>query len=67
MFGSEFITMRICVDMIESMRYKLRMFGIPIEGAANVFCDNNSVVTSPLKKNTMQLRIIGYKKLSLQE
>jgi 23S rRNA G2445 N2-methylase RlmL len=32
------------------------MFGIPIERAANVFCDNNSVVinatipTSPLKK-----------------
>jgi len=48
--------MRILVDMIESLRYKLRMFGIPIDGAANVFCDNNSVVinasipTSTLKK-----------------
>jgi hypothetical protein len=42
--------------MIESLRYKLCMFGIPIDGAANVFCDNNSVVinasipTSTLKK-----------------
>ena len=48
--------MRICVDMIEALRYKLRMFGIPVDGPANVFCDNNSVVinatipTSPLKK-----------------
>jgi hypothetical protein len=55
-FGSEFIAMRILVDMLESLRYKLRMFGIPIDGAANVFCDNNSVVinamipTSTLKK-----------------
>jgi hypothetical protein len=55
-FGSEFIAMRICVDMIKALRYKLRIFGIPIEGPANVFCDNNSVVinatipTSLLKK-----------------
>jgi hypothetical protein len=55
-FGSEFITMRICVEMLEALRYKLRMLGIPIDGPANVFCDNNSVVmnatvlTSPLKK-----------------
>jgi len=55
-FGSEFIAMRILVDMLESLRYKLRMLGIPIDGAANVFCDNNSVVinlivpTSTLKK-----------------
>jgi hypothetical protein len=26
-FGSEFIAMRICVDMIKAIRYKLRMFG----------------------------------------
>lgn len=32
--------------MIEAMRYKLRVFGIPIDGPANVFCDNTSVVTN---------------------
>ena len=48
--------MGICVEMLEALRYKLRMLGIPIDGPANVFCDNNSVVmnatipTSPLKK-----------------
>ncbi len=45
-FGSEFVAMRIAVDMIKALRYKLRMFGIPIEGPANVFCDNKSVVTN---------------------
>jgi len=38
--------MRIAVKSIESLRFKLRMFGIPLEGAANIFCDNQSVVTS---------------------
>jgi hypothetical protein len=45
-FGSEFVTLRIAVELIESIRYKLRMFGIPIQGAANVYCDNASVVVN---------------------
>lgn len=48
-FGSEFIAMRIAVEMIESLRYKIRMFGIPLEGPANLFCDNNSVVNNASK------------------
>ena len=42
--------------MIESPRYKLRCFGIPVEYPAEIFCDNMSVVnnlsipTSDLKK-----------------
>ena len=31
------------MEMIKSLRYKLRMFGIPIDGPANVFCDNEAV------------------------
>jgi hypothetical protein len=34
------------VEMLEALRYKLRMLGIPIVGPANVFCDNKSVVTN---------------------
>jgi len=45
-FGSEFIAMRILVELLESLRYKLRMMGIPIDGPANAFCDNKSVVTN---------------------
>lgn len=42
-FGSEFVAMRIAVELIEALRYKLRMFGIPLEGPTNVFCDNEAV------------------------
>jgi hypothetical protein len=45
-FGSEFVAMKIAVELIEALRYKLRMFGIPLEGAANVLCDNQAVVTN---------------------
>ena len=45
-FGSEFVAARIAVELIEGLRYKLRMFGIPIDGPTNVFCDNQSVVTN---------------------
>jgi hypothetical protein len=43
-FGSEFVALRTAVEMIIGLRYKLRMFGVPIEGPANVFCDNQGVV-----------------------
>jgi hypothetical protein len=45
-FCSEFVAMRIAVELIESLWYKLRMFGIPIEGPTNIYCDNQSVVTN---------------------
>jgi hypothetical protein len=45
-FGSEFVAMRTAVEQIQALRLKLRWFGIPIDGPTNVFCDNNSVVTS---------------------
>jgi hypothetical protein len=45
-FGSEFVALRIATEMIEALRYKLRMFGVPLIGPTNVFCDNKSVVTN---------------------
>ena len=36
--------MRIAIEMIEGLWYKLRMMGVPIEGPCNVFCNNNAVV-----------------------
>jgi hypothetical protein len=36
--------MRVLRDMIIALRYKLRMFGIPLDGPAQVFCDNQGVV-----------------------
>jgi Reverse transcriptase (RNA-dependent DNA polymerase) len=43
-FGSEFVALRIAKEMLVALRYKLRMFGVPIDGPCNVFCDNNGVV-----------------------
>lgn len=42
-FGSEINAMRTAVEMVEGLRYKLRMFGVPIEGPTNVYCDNEAV------------------------
>ena len=42
-FGSEFQAMKNAVELVESLRYKLRMFGVPIEGPTNIFCDNEAV------------------------
>jgi hypothetical protein len=55
-FGSEFVALRIAVDMIEGLWYKLRMMGIPLDGSTSVFCDKECMVKntmapeSPLKK-----------------
>jgi hypothetical protein len=40
----EFVAARIARDLIVSLRIKLRMFGCPIDGPTNVFCDNQGVV-----------------------
>jgi hypothetical protein len=45
-FGSESIALRQAVEMIEALRYKLWMMGVPIDGPTRVFCDNDSVVKS---------------------
>jgi hypothetical protein len=55
-FGSEFVALQMAVDMIEGLRYKLRMMGIPLDRSTSVFCDNEGMVKnttapeSPLKK-----------------
>jgi hypothetical protein len=43
-FGSEFVAAKTSVEMVEGLRYKLRMMGVTIDGATSVFCDNASVV-----------------------
>jgi hypothetical protein len=43
-FGSEFIALKTAIDLVEALCYKLRMFGIPIDGSTIAFCDNEAVV-----------------------
>ena len=42
-FGSEFTACKQAVEMIKGLRYKLRMFGVPLEGPASMYCDNEAV------------------------
>ena len=42
--GAELVATRIAVEFIESLRYKLYMFGIPLDGPTILLCDNQSVV-----------------------
>lgn len=35
--------MKIAIEMIDGLRYRLRMMGIPISGPTNVFDDNESL------------------------
>jgi hypothetical protein len=48
-FGSEFVAMKTAIEQCEALRYKLRMMGIPVDGATNVFCDNESVFKNASK------------------
>jgi len=45
-YGSEFVAARIATEQVIDLRYHLRMMGIPLQGPAYLFGDNQSVVTS---------------------
>jgi len=65
-FGSEFMAARTAVEMNDALRYKLRMFGIPIEGPSNGFCDNESVIKNATRpESTLQKKhnAIAYHKV----
>ena len=42
-FGADFCAMKTALEMIEALRYNLRMFGITVKGPANIYCDNEAV------------------------
>lgn len=48
-FSSEFIVMKVCVEQITALRFKLRMFGIPVNSPTDVLCDNQACVNNSSK------------------
>jgi hypothetical protein len=60
-FGAEFIALKTAIEHIDALRYKLRMFGIPLEGSTSVFCDNEAVV----KNSTFTESTLKWKHLSI--
>ena len=46
-YGSELVAMRLAVEMVKSLKYKLWMFGIDImQDETKIFGDNQSVITN---------------------
>jgi hypothetical protein len=60
-FSSEFIALKVCLEAIEHLRFKLRCFGVPVPigEPTHVYCDNESVV-----KNTTNVESTLNKKHS---
>ena len=48
-FSSDFTAMKTLVESIHGLRYKLRMFSVPIDGLTKVLCDNEKVVHNSFK------------------
>ena len=60
-FGSEFMAMKQVTEYMLGLRFKLLMFGIPIDGPAFIYSNNQSVLantsmpTSTLKKKSQSI------------
>ena len=52
-FSSEMVALRIAKEMVQALQYKLRMFGVPISGPANMYCDNELVVKSTTRPESV--------------
>ena len=53
-YGSELLAMRLSIEMIEGLRFKLRMMGVPLTEECAVFCDNSAVVTNSRPESTLK-------------
>ena len=43
-FGAEFVAMKVGMEHLRSLRYKLRMMGVPLSGPSYIYGDNMSVI-----------------------
>ena len=71
-FGSEFTAMKQAIELVKGLKYKLRMFGVPLEGTmkngilqqpANMYCDNEAVyknITIPTSVLSKKMHGISY-------
>ncbi|KAL7472588.1 hypothetical protein ACHAXS_013574 [Conticribra weissflogii] len=52
-FGAEFVAMKTGVEALCGIRYKLRMMGIPIDGATHIYGDSMYVINNTLKPESL--------------
>lgn len=48
-FGAEFVAMKIGVEVLRGIHYKLRMMGVPLSGPSYIYGDNMSVINNTQK------------------
>ena len=65
--GSEFTALRIAIEKVERLRYKIRMMGLPMEGPANGLCDSQSVVPNSTLPSSIQKNYSAVKYHKCQE
>ena len=64
-FGSEMMALKNGVELVEALRYKLIMFGAPIEGVTNIYCYNEAVYKNcSIPESTLKKKhhIISYRR-----
>ena len=60
-FGAEFVALKALVEHLRSLRYKLRMMGVPVDMPSYIYGDNMSVIhntqrsESTLKKKSLSI------------
>jgi hypothetical protein len=52
-YGSELVALRQAIDLVKSLQCKLCMFGVPIDGPTDVFCDDESVFKNVSKPESV--------------
>jgi hypothetical protein len=52
-FGAEFMALKTATDLVKGLRYKMRMMGVPIEGATRMRVDNMSVVNNTTRPESV--------------
>jgi Reverse transcriptase (RNA-dependent DNA polymerase) len=59
-FGSKFVALKIATELVQGLRFKLRMMGVALDGPANIFCDNKSVViNSSVPESTLKKKHVS--------
>ena len=46
MFGAEFVAMKLVMELLRGIRYRIRMMGVPIFGPSLIYGDNMSIIHS---------------------
>ena len=59
-FGAELCAINIGVEMAEALSCKIQMFEVPIDGSANVFCDNKYVYKNTITPESVLNIIHNY-------